>query len=68
MIRVRIWKGQEAGSCFTCVEVACDQGVKLGQRVFNIKDFLIKWECLGLYIECELGQRDKIGSGCEVFY
>lgn len=54
------------GGYFTCIEVASYQGVKLGQRVFDIKDFLIKRERLGLDIESEFGQRDEIGGGCEV--
>ena len=55
------------GGCFTKIKVADHQGVELGQWVFNVKNLLIKREGLGLDVEGELGQRDEIRGGCEVF-
>ena len=50
----------------TCVKVASHQGVKLGQRVFDIKYFLIERERLGLDVEGELGHRNEIRGSCGV--
>jgi hypothetical protein len=50
----------------TCVKVANHQGVELGQRVFDIEDFLIERERLGLNVEGELGHRNEIRGSCGV--
>ena len=66
MMRMRIHKDEDARSCFTCIEVASYQGIELRQRVFDIKDFLVKREGFGLDIEGELGKGDEIGGGWEI--
>ena len=63
---MRIYKDEDARSCLTCIEVASYQGIELRQRVFDIKDFFVKRERLGLDVEGEFGQRNEIRGGCEV--